>query len=127
MPLFDELFVDSQNSLDALFAESLEYRANGQVISIHGTLASHRMQLEADREIAESWHAEIVEVAATELTLDDTPFLPVAGHEIAKPLTAGGKDVHLVTNGPDGRPYAWIDTDHQRLIVYCKFIRTENT
>jgi len=125
MPLFDALFTDAQTSLDELYAERLEYRAGGRPIAIMGIVVSHKMGLSADRDVAESWLEDMVECEAGQLLIDGATFLPAAGHEIAKTMPDRSVQAFKVVNGPGGMPFEWIDTDHIRLAIYCKYIRLE--
>jgi hypothetical protein len=124
---FDTLFAAAADPvLDAVFAESLIYRAAGQVITFTGTLSAPANELLENREIAEAWFGETVELDPAQLVIGGSTILPVAGHEIGKVWPDGGTDIYIVRVGPKNRPYAWLDANEQRMIIFCEFIRTES-
>ena len=126
MPLFDSMFADCQTTLDEVFADALEYRAGGQVLPVTGIVASHRLGMDVDRDVMSAWEDEMVELPTASLVYPsgDT-FLPNGGHEIAKQLPDGTTEVFIVVDGPNGRPFEYLDTDHTRIAIFCKHIRTE--
>ena len=126
MSVFESLFTDAETSLDELFADPLEYRAAGWVIPFVGILASHRMGMNAERDVPTTWQEEVVEVPAAVLVdSDGQTFLPQASHEIARTMPDRSIKVYVVVNGPNGQPYESIDSAETRLAVYCKFLHVE--